>query len=348
MKLRSQSRQNRASSPVPLISPQPNEEENEDDEEEENEEVEAILKNYLTPGHPTFLRGIGGLLRYYPNMQKRDVKKMQSRVDAYTTRKEIKKPRTYNPIFVYGKRELLQIDLAEVQNLSEFNDGVRYLLMAIDTFSRRAWIEALTNKKTDTVLRAFEQIIHEAGTFKKLLCDQGKEFTNREFKQFLDDREIKMIHLYSDQKAAHVERFNRTFKKIMYSYMRHFDSKRYIDALPDLLKSYNSRFHRMIGMSPNHADISNNRSKVLSVTMPYYHSIQAKRKNAPEYAVGERVRIQKAKKVFDRGFRETFTDEIFTIYEVDRRKPITLYFLKDKNNELIEGGFYSQELQSVS
>ena len=349
MKLRSQSNQERTNLKK-LDEPIQAEDDETEDEEVENEEVEEILQNYLTPGHPTFLRGLGGLLRFYPQMQVRDARKMQSKVDAYTTRKEAKRPSTYNPIYTYGRREILQIDLVEVQHLSEFNDGTRYLLMAIDTFSRKAWIEPLKNKKTDTVLKAFERIIYLArpGSFNKLLCDQGKEFTNREFKQFLEDHGIKMIHLYSDQKAAHVERFNRTFKKIMYSYMKHFDSKRYIDALPDLLQSYNSRYHRMIGMSPNHADKAENRSKVLGVTMPYYHSVQAKRKNEPSYKVGQKVRIQKTKKVFDRGFRETFTEEIFTVYKIDLRKPIILYFLKDKNDEKVEGGFYSQELQSVS
>ena len=37
----------------------------------------------------------------------------------------------------------------------------------------------------------------------------------------------------------------------MYRYMTSRETERFIDALPRLVETYNSREHRMIGMSPN-------------------------------------------------------------------------------------------------
>ena len=53
-----------------------------------------------------------------------------------------------------------------------------------------------------------------------------------------------------DIKAAVVERFNRTMKTKMYRYFTARNTRRYVDALPDLLYSYNHTYHRSIGMPP--------------------------------------------------------------------------------------------------
>ena len=55
----------------------------------------------------------------------------------------------------------------------------------------------------------------------------------------------------NDTKAVIVERFNRPFKHIMYSYFTAANTLRYVDVLQDLVKSYNNTYHRLIGMKPN-------------------------------------------------------------------------------------------------
>ena len=256
-----------------------------------------------------------------------------------------KKPRVFNPIFVYGRRELLQIDLADVSRLANYNGGVKYLLTAIDTFSRKAWVVPLKNKTATLVLTAFQSLLEALGPSpQKLLCDQGKEFKNEAFKRLLDRENIKMIHLYSDQKAAHVERFNGTLKRLVYSYMTLAKSKRYIDVLHKLLQTYNSRIHRSIGMSPNQADLPSNRTRVLEAVMNHYNKIRRKRKK-PVFSVGDVVYVQKAKKAFKRGYEETFRGEPFTVHRIDTGKIIPLYFLRDEDGEDVEGGWYAEELQ---
>ena len=62
------------------------------------------------------------------------------------------------------------------------------------------------------------------------------------------------IHHFSTQsshKASVVERFNRSLKELMYKAFTVRSSVRWIEILPDLLSTYNSRYHRSIGMSPN-------------------------------------------------------------------------------------------------
>ena len=66
-----------------------------------------------------------------------------------------------------------------------------------------------------------------------------------------------------------------------------------------------------------------------------------------KYWIGDLVRISKARRVFEKGYLPSWTEETFIVY--DRRhtqRPI--YFIRDFDGENIEGGFYEEELQKVT
>ena len=47
------------------------------------------------------------------------------------------------------------VDLANMQSLSKYNQGIKYLLCAIDIFSKHAWVIPLKDKKGITIVNAF-------------------------------------------------------------------------------------------------------------------------------------------------------------------------------------------------
>ena len=49
-------------------------------------------------------------------------------------------------------------DLADMQSLSKFNKGVKYLLCAIDLFSKYAWVIPIKDKKGTSIVNAFKKI----------------------------------------------------------------------------------------------------------------------------------------------------------------------------------------------
>ena len=49
-------------------------------------------------------------------------------------------------------------DLADMQFLSKFNKGFRFLLCVIDIFSKYAWIVPLKNKKCVSIVNVFQKI----------------------------------------------------------------------------------------------------------------------------------------------------------------------------------------------
>ena len=68
------------------------------------------------------------------------------------------------------------IDLADMQSLSKYNKGIKYLLCAIDLFSKYAWVVPLKGKKETNIVNAFQKIISEGRKPNEIWVDQGSEF----------------------------------------------------------------------------------------------------------------------------------------------------------------------------
>ncbi|KAL6418930.1 hypothetical protein ACFW04_011681 [Cataglyphis niger] len=85
---------------------------------------------------------------------------------------------------------------------------------------------------------------------KNLQTDKGKEFYNTEMRKFAKEHDMNHYSTYSVMKASIVERFNRTLKNSMWKYFTLNGTYKWIDALPRLVKEYNARKHRTIGMKP--------------------------------------------------------------------------------------------------
>ena len=48
-------------------------------------------------------------------------------------------------------------DLADMQLISKFNKGIRFLLYVIDIFNKYAWVIPLKDKKGITITNAFKK-----------------------------------------------------------------------------------------------------------------------------------------------------------------------------------------------
>ena len=67
------------------------------------------------------------------------------------------------------------VDLADMQSLSKYNKGIKYLLCAIDLFSKYAWVVPLKDKRGITIVNAFQKIISKGRKPNKIWVDQGHE-----------------------------------------------------------------------------------------------------------------------------------------------------------------------------
>ena len=78
----------------------------------------------------------------------------------------------------------MSADLAELQLISKFNKGFRFLLCVIDIFCKYAWIVALKDKKDVSIVDTFQKILDKSGRKpNKIWIDKGREFYNNFFKK---------------------------------------------------------------------------------------------------------------------------------------------------------------------
>ena len=104
------------------------------------------------------------------------------------------------------------LELADMQSLSKYNKGIKYLLCTIDLFSKHAWVIPLKDKKGTSIVNAFQKIILERRKPNKIWVDQGSEFYNQSFKKLLKINNIEMYSTFNERKSVVVERFIRTLK----------------------------------------------------------------------------------------------------------------------------------------
>ena len=75
-------------------------------------------------------------------------------------------------------------DLTDMQILSKFNKGFRFLLCVIDIFSKYAWIVPLKDKKGVSIVNAFQKMLKGANCKpNKIWVDKGREFYNNSFEK---------------------------------------------------------------------------------------------------------------------------------------------------------------------
>ena len=90
----------------------------------------------------------------------------------------------FNKRKVYSsfKDNIWGVDLADMQLLSKFNKGFRFLLCIIDIFSKYAWVIPLKDKKGISIVNAIQIILKESNCKpNKIWVDKGNEFYNNYF-----------------------------------------------------------------------------------------------------------------------------------------------------------------------
>ena len=174
-----------------------------------------------------------------------------------------------------------------MQSLSKYNKGIKYLLCAIDLFSKYAWVVPIKNKKGTSIVNAFQKIISKGRKPNKIWVDQGSEFYNNSFKDFL---KIEMYSTYNEGKSVVAERFMRRLKNKIFKHMKAILKIVYFNVLDDIINKYNNTVHRTIKMKP------------IEVTSDSYVEYnEDSNKKDPKLKIGDRVRISKYKNIFAKG-----------------------------------------------
>ena len=176
-------------------------------------------------------------------------------------------------------------DLADMQLLSKYNKGIRFLLCVVDIFSKYAWVFPLKDKKCVSIATAFQSILKQSNRKpNKIWVGKGSEFYNASFKKCLRDNDIVVYSTNNEGKSVVAERFIRTLKSKIYKYKTSISKNGYIDKLNDIVDEYNNTYHTTIKMKP--IDVKDN---------TYINTDKETNDKDPKFKVGDCVRISKYK-----------------------------------------------------
>ncbi|MEN0051324.1 MAG: transposase family protein [Bacteroidota bacterium] len=277
------------------------------------------------------------------NIDELDVDSFLHSTNAYT--KFGKSVNKFKRLSAYSRfiNDVWCIDLAYVDDIANHNDGVKFILVCVDIFSRYVFAEPLKDKTANSARSAFLEIIFKNKGIRpqKVWCGKGTEFKGT-FKQTLDSLGIKIYQTNSETKAAFAERAIQSLKKLIYKYLELAWTWRYIYKLDDFVLTMNTKINSAIGLAP--IDVTNQDFLKVHYNHPRKRSISS---HSPKFKTGDKVRISAKGNQFRKGYLQSFSTEVFKILGVATKKPIITYTIQDKNNEIILGKFYERELMRV-
>ena len=212
---------------------------------------------------------------------------------------------------------------------SKHNEGYRYILVVFDNFSKYGWTIRLKNKYAQSITDAFSETIKLSNRKPNLFeTDDGKEYVNKIFDEFLNKHNIKNYSRNTALGAVFAERFNRTIRNLLKKPVFLAGHADWTSKLTSVVKKYNT-IHSLTKMTPIQASKKSNERKV-------YSNLKDKREiQEPKFKLGQLVRTADIKRVFSKGDSTNWSYKIYTITEVihDTIPSYRIDYLPERYNE---------------
>lgn len=257
---------------------------------------------------------------------------------------QIHKPITYKksvkPILSKRPFQQVQIDLVDLQK--ESDKFKKWILTAVDTFSKYGFAVAMPSKNEAQALKAIKQVVgeieeviaeHKLRPLRVIQSDNGSEFINKAVKEFLKDRGVKQIFSlpYTPQTQGMVERYNGTIKKVMRKMMFVEKSKAWTDMLPGIIEGYNTTYHSTIKKTPLEAvsgDFEDTHNKLIT------RANKMRSNEVVDVVVGDTVRIYIPKHKSIARKYPNWSTELYTVTQVVHpKKPFSKMYIKVNDDE---------------
>jgi hypothetical protein len=204
--------------------------------------------------------------------------------------------------------------------------------------SRFLYSEALKNKTDKEVLDGFKKISNKS-KIKAIRSDNGSEFINKKFKEYLEKNNIKQIlgEAGKPQSNKMIERANGSIKELIQKSIEMNENCDWAKNLNKLIDNINNSQHRITGFTPN----KNNDKVVLDEA--FDTELKKKKPNISRevYEVGDLVRIHKPS---DKT-RQVWSNDVYKIEKV--LKPKKSYSVYDYKLDEFKDRFKEEEFLKI-
>ncbi|HIC31517.1 MAG TPA: transposase, partial [Flavobacteriaceae bacterium] len=304
------------------------------DENLEEKSLQHLTENYSNVMSPVAYLGAKKLYYYYDkNISYAKIRDFLSTKESYTLMAPERRSRIFDRTLAFSPNEVLQFDLIQVRELSNYNEGITQIICGIDCYTKEAHVETLLTKHCENVVQQMSNIIYRFGQRPRIISmDRGSEFNCTKTKTFLKNLGIKAFFAQGNYKCAVVERFQATLQRLIYTHLTEHETLKFSDILQDILRLYNSSYNRSIGMTPFEASNPKNKN-VLTRNIAKYRIKDRVKKIQPKFSVGDIVRISIQKDKFHRGYNYQNTMVRYIIEKICTRHIQPCYYLKNEKGE---------------
>ena len=241
--------------------------------------------------------------------------------------------------------ELFMADLLEYPFYARINRGFKYGLVVIDCFTRMIYFKPMKKKSAETTANAFDEIFAEFDEPPiNIVTDAGTEFFNSRVNKVFESYGI--VHYKTPTKtrwkASMAERAIRTIKTRLAKIFYKRQNNIWYDVVDQVVVNYNNTVHSAHGFRPQDVN-EESRDAVYKKLYPKTEiSLVCKLKR------GDKVRKIREKTQFEKGYTQTWSDEIYVISAVKSNSKVCWYKLESLNQEKVPGIWYYYQLNLVS
>ena len=100
------------------------------------------------------------------NITLQDTRKFLSTQDSYTLHKPTKKTFLTQQILAPKPKVIISMDLIDIKNISEFNDGFKYLILYVDVFSKYLSTIPILDKTKESILMGLKAFFNKNDNYK--------------------------------------------------------------------------------------------------------------------------------------------------------------------------------------
>lgn len=257
--------------------------------------------------------------------------------------------------------ERYQVDLMNVESFDPSkNDNTRFLLIVIDVFSRSIIVSPLKNKTGAETSDAMEMILMTTGRYpKSIASDSGREFSGRAFRSLCRKYGIQQFFTVPEEThASVVERVILTLRQKIGKFLSLNKTTRFMDALGEIVSTYNDSLHSTVGMAPRDAagSLANRQLALFSLRKRLNLQQQRnQRHTSRKPKPGDRVRIPLPYQRFRKAHEPGYSENIFVVdraFRNDKKRLTTrLRATRDTDPQQQQRAqrrvFYSSELPIV-
>ena len=320
--------------------------------------VQYIRNLYLNLSNPTSFTSPEKIFQYLKRHGKykvplSQIKKILQDIPTYTLhRKRIDKGKKAQAV-CRNTHYLFYSDACHMTSYADANKH-KYFILNINCLTRQLEATAVPDLTSYTVSRVLDKYL-KRNHYEYMYSDCGSEYIGKPTQLVLKSHNCKHIVATSGMKSFLAEISIKNIKNRLTRYMYTKKTRKWPSILPLVVKNYNNSPHTRLGnLSPNEAanlslhklwSIVYEKEKIPRLKQ---RKLRRKPKVRPltQLRVGDKVRISKIQKLFKK-YDTNYSSEIFEIISVEIKSRVPVFRIKDQQNSIISGIFYSNELVKV-